>query len=259
MTTARGFDDTRPLATLRPEIFSRTTGIVAAMSTRQGGVSAEPFGMNLSFSVGDDEESVRENRRRFFSSLRIPVEAVALPRQVHSDVVARVDSPGPVAATDALVTDTPGLFLCVTIADCVPILLHDPVHRAVATVHAGWRGSAAGILPKALKFMEGEYGSRPHTIQAFVGPAAGGCCYEVGPEVANRFPAEFVLDGPGGRRLDLKGFNARLLLEAGFEPANIEVSPLCTITESELLHSYRRDGPSSGRMMAVIGIRSPGA
>ena len=242
---------------IRPAIFEKEAGMLAAVSTRQGGVSRAPLGMNLSFSVGDTEESVRENRRRFFSSLGIPVDALAIPRQVHSAVVARVEAPGPVSETDALVTNAPGLYLCVTVADCVPILLYDTEHRAVAAVHAGWRGSAAGILSLALTFMDSAFGTCPKDVRAYIGPAAGGCCYDIGPEVAERFPAQYVTGHQGSRRLDLKAFNADTLLEAGVDPSHIEVSPLCTITESHLLHSYRRDGPQSGRMMAIIGIRPP--
>ncbi len=240
---------------IRPTVFEGELDVVAAMSTRQGGVSRDPLGMNLSFSVGDDEASVRENRRRVFSALGVSVDALAIPRQVHSAVVARVDSPGPVAGTDALVTNTPGLYLCVTVADCVPILLYDSPHRAVAAVHAGWRGSAAGILTLALKLMRSAFGTRAEDLRAYIGPAAGGCCYEVGSEVADQFPAAYVTNHHGSRRLDLKAFNADTLRAAGVDPARIEASPLCTITERSLLHSYRRDGPQSGRMMAVIGIR----
>ena len=158
---------------IRPAVFGHEPGVIAAVSTRKGGVSREPLGMNLSFSVGDDEASVRENRERFFSALGVPVDALAIPRQVHSAVVARVDAPGPVPGTDALVTDTPGVYLCVTIADCVPILLHDPAHRAVAAVHAGWRGSAAGILSLALKLMRSAFGTRPKTFVPTSAPLPG--------------------------------------------------------------------------------------
>lgn len=245
--------------TIRPAVFAGEAGLVAAVSTRQGGVSKDPLGMNLSFSVGDDEASVNENRRRFFSSLGIPVEGLAIPRQVHSATVARVGAPGAVAETDALVTNSPGVYLCVTIADCVPVLLHDPEHRAVAAVHAGWRGSAAGILSLALKLMRSAFGTRPGDLRAYIGPAAGGCCYEVGQDVAERFPEKYLADHRGSLRLDLKAFNADTLREAGVPSSLIEVSPLCTITESHLLHSYRRDGPRSGRMMAVIGFHPQGS
>lgn len=244
---------------IRPAVFAEEADVVAAVSTRQGGVSREPLGMNLSFSVGDDEASVRENRRRFFSALGIPVDSLAIPRQVHSAVVARVDAPGPVAETDALVTDTPGLYLCVTVADCVPVLLYDARHRAVGAVHAGWRGSASGILSLALRLMRSAFGTRPEDLHAYIGPAAGGCCYEVGPEVAGQFPPKYVAGREGSQKLDLKAFNADTLREAGLDPAHVEVSPLCTITEMPLLHSYRRDGPRSGRMMAVIGIHPRGS
>ena len=94
---------------------------------------------------------------------------------------------GAVAETDALVTNTPGVYLCVTVADCVPILIHDPGHRAVAAVHAGWRGSAAGILLHALNLMRSAFGTNPGDLRAYIGPSAGGCCYEVGAEVADHF------------------------------------------------------------------------
>ncbi len=153
---------------------------------------------------------VNENRQRFFSPLGIPVDALAIPRQVHSANVARVGAAGAVAETDALVTNTPGVYLCVTVADCVPILIHDPEHRAVAAVHAGWRGSAAGILSLALKLMRSAFGTRPGDLRAYVGPAAGGCCYEVGPDVAERFPPKYLADHQGSLRLDLKAFQCRL-------------------------------------------------
>jgi YfiH family protein len=173
--------------------------------------------------------------------------------------VARVGAPGRVEETDALVTDMPGVYLCVTIADCVPILMVDPEHRAVAAVHAGWRGSAAGVLSLTLKLMRSAFGTRPEGLLAYIGPSAGGCCYEVGTEVAERFPAKYVDECRGSRRLDLKAFNADTLRGAGVSTARMEISPLCTITESALLHSHRRDGSRSGRMMAVIGIHPQGS
>lgn len=246
---------TGPPPMIRPSVFGEDRSLVVAMSTRQGGASRDPFGMNLSFSVGDDDTSVRENRRRFFSALGIPLDALALPRQVHSAAVVRVDRAGAVAGTDALVTDTPGLYLCITVADCVPILLYDPVHSAVGAVHAGWRGSSGGILSRAVALMRSAFGTRTEDLRAYIGPAAGGCCYEVGPEVAGLFPPKYITAHAGATTLDLKEFHADTLLDAGILQARIEVNPLCTITETRLLHSYRRDGPNSGRMMAVIGIR----
>jgi len=232
-------------------------GVLAALSTRNGGVSPEPLGMNLSFSVGDEEANVLKNRELFFGGLGIGLAELAIPRQVHGSRLLRVRTAGSFADTDGLVTDTPRVFLCVTVADCVPILLCDPHAPAVGVVHAGWRGTASGILAAAVRRMKEEFGTNTASLLAFVGPAAGACCYEVGPDVAARFDAKFLQKRGEHALVDLKSANRTQLLDAGLQPAHIEINPLCTIEESARLHSYRRDGDRSGRMMGVIGILAP--
>jgi YfiH family protein len=212
--------------------------------------------MNLSLSAGDSEENVRRNRELFFGSLGIGPEEIAVPRQVHGDRVAVVRRPGSAADTDGLITSAERVFLCVTIADCVPILLADPENRAVAAVHAGWRGTASGIAAAAVRLMADACGSHPNTLRAFVGPSASVCCYEVGEDVAGKFSAQFVDRRTSSVRVDLKGANRAQLTGAGLDPENIEISPYCTISETSIFHSHRREGSASGRMMAVIGIIS---
>jgi hypothetical protein len=151
------------------------------------------------------------------------------------------------------------VFLCVTVADCVPILLCDPRVPAVGVVHAGWRGTASGILAAAVRRMQEEFGTDPAALLAFIGPAAGACCYEVGSEVADRFDAQFLHRHGEHALVDLKSANRTQLLGAGLQPGHIEVDPSCTIEESARFHSYRRDGNRSGRMMGVIGILSSGS
>lgn len=244
----------RSLHVLRPAIFGEDGLIVAAVSTRQGGVSPEPLGMNLSFRVGDAEENVRRNREIFFGSLGILPSELALPGQVHGAIVHRIDSPGNFLDCDALLTNAPRVFLCITVADCVPILLYDPTSKAIAAVHAGWRGTASGILARALERMSVEFSASPSRILAYLGPAASACCYVVGDEVASRFDPRFVSRTDAGPLVDLKGTNLQELLDAGVPQRQIEISPSCTISESALFHSFRRDGDRSGRMMAVIGL-----
>ncbi|HTY58839.1 MAG TPA: peptidoglycan editing factor PgeF [Bacteroidota bacterium] len=239
------------MTVIRPAVFPE--GVIAGFSTRNGGVSPAPLGMNLSFRVGDDPGNVRRNREIFFGALGISTGSLAIPGQVHGTAVLNVDRPGEYPGTDALITGTPGLFLCVSVADCVPILLFDPLRNAVAAVHAGWRGSAAGIVTAAVQAMETEFGTIPASIIASIGPSASQCCYKVGEEVASQFPPACVRMVEGVPYVDLKGANRGQLLAAGLRAENIELSPYCTISEPALLHSFRRDGQKSGRMMGVIG------
>lgn len=239
--------------TILPEVFRGQSWLIAAMSTRQGGVSRPPLGMNLSFNVGDDPEHVRTNRERFFGGLGIRQDELAIPGQVHGVNVLEAAGAGPCPETDGLVTSKARLFLCVTVADCVPVLLADPVTKTVAAVHAGWRGTAAGIVERALGILTGRFGVRPEDLLAYIGPSAGTCCYAVGDDVASRFPPEVVGRLGDQPTVDLKAANRGQLLGAGLRSQNIEIAPFCTISDHELFHSHRRDAAASGRMMAVIG------
>jgi YfiH family protein len=236
---------------IRPSVFPPE--ILAAFSTRQGGVSPPPLGMNLSFSVGDDPANVRRNREIFFNALGIPLERLAFPGQVHGSNVRLISAPGRYPDTDALITLEAGLFLCVTVADCVPILLFDPVTKALGAVHAGWRGTSSGILARAVKAMQSDFGVRPSHLTVSIGPSASVCCYRVGEDVASRFPASALRREQGEVFVDLKGANLGQLLDSGVLPKNVELSPFCTISDSMLFHSHRREGSKSGRMVGVIG------
>lgn len=244
------------LIIVRSKIFSKYPTIISGISTRAGGVSPSPLGLNLSFKVGDAEENVNNNRALFFGGLGIDSARVVYPGQVHGSNVVDPPGAGRVESCDALVTNKTDLFLAVSIADCLPILLFDPVARCVAAVHSGWRGSVAQILHKAVTQLSEWFASRPADLVAFLGPSAGVCCYQVGEEVVHQFPHQFVARNyPGNPHLDLRGFNREILLEAGVPSLAIEVSSHCTICDTQF-HSYRRDGAASGRMLAVIGMKS---
>jgi polyphenol oxidase len=220
-------------------------------------VSAGLFGMNLSFSVGDDPAAVEENRRRFFAAAGVPQDRVVFQRQVHDVAVRTVSAPGICDATDGVCTTTPGIYLCVTIADCVPVFLYDPGIPAVSVVHAGWRGTVAEIALKGMETMVREYYADPSGMRAYIGPSAGVCCYAVGQEVWSRLPESCVVRDGDVRKADLKKANREQLIASGIPPENILTDPACTICGTELYHSHRRDGVVSGRMMGVIGIRPP--
>lgn len=264
--------------------------LVHGFSTRPGGRSpAEgPRGsekiLNLGFTEWDRRENVIANRRLFQAALQAAsFELVAL-NQFHSDVVCLVDGPPThPSSADALATGCAQLLLGVQTADCVPILLVDPARRAVAAVHAGWRGTLARIAAKAVGRMHMQYGSRPEDLLAAIGPAIGGCCYEVGTELVTKFTSQFHDAGewfdelrtgeepnplewlnmmppghqppPENVRLDLPKANRAQLLEAGLAAKNILSSNLCTACHPGLFSSFRKEGAASGRMMSVVGIR----
>lgn len=224
------------------------------MSTRHGGVSAEPLGMNLSLNVGDDPAAVHENRRRFLAAIGSDEDRTAFAAQCHSGTVAVVERPGLHPSCDALVTFQRGLALAVSVADCVPILLADERGTTIAAVHAGWRGSKQRIVANAIGRLRRERNVAARSLRAWIGPAAGPCCYEVGEEVAALFAGETVVRRGGRTTLDLAFENRRQLTLAGIPEEAIEVDGHCTICGSEQFHSYRRDGDRSGRMLAAIII-----
>jgi polyphenol oxidase len=164
---------------------------------------------------------------------------------------------------DAVVADRRDLVLTVKVADCVPILLADPHSGAVAAVHAGWRGTAAGIGRRAVEVMQERFGATPHALVAAIGPSIGPCCYTVGHEVEDAFLSNAAERG-GDRwfqrgtslRLDLWGANRDQLVAAGLEPARVHVARLCTACHSAVFHSYRRDGARAGRQLGFIRPRT---
>jgi hypothetical protein len=170
---------------------------------------------------------------------------------VHGSKVARVDAPKDVVqGVDGLVTNQKGVALFATYADCYPIVLWDPVKRAVGLAHAGWRGTVAGVAKAAVQAMHDEYGSAAENILAGVGPGICGRCYEVGGEVASQFDARFVT--PAGDRfvLDLAAANVAQLQKAG---ATVHVIGICT-KESGFLPSHRRS-PDGTRFGAIVALR----
>jgi hypothetical protein len=238
-----------------PTIFRPLTNVASAMSTKLGGTNFLPFGMNLSFKVGDRDESVKANRQQFFAALGTNAEQVIQPNQVHSSTIVDASSFDGGVECDGLVTNQTGRYLAISVADCSPILLASKNGNVVAAVHAGWRGTAKGIVPKAVKTMQEQFRIGPDEILAWIGPSASACCYQVGQEVADQFAPSEVRTEAGRHFLNLKLANRNQLLEAGLAERNIEIHPACTICEKETFHSFRRDASRSGRMLAIIGIQ----
>lgn len=175
-------------------------------------------------------------------------------KQIHSDKVAVAAAGRELPEhADSIVTREPGEWVGIRTADCVPLLLVDPVQRAVAATHAGWRGTVAEIASRTVETMTLEFGSRPDTLLAAIGPCISQCCFEVGAEVGQRFVQLFP-EIENLQYVDLAEANRRQLLQAGLRDASIDVSNLCTACDSAAFHSYRRDRELSGRMVAAIQV-----
>jgi YfiH family protein len=226
------------------------------VTDRRGGRSAPPYDtFNLGDHVGDDLAAVAANRSRVARELGVPEDRLVWMSQVHGTGVAVVEGPqaGPLPDTDAVVTATPGLVLCVLVADCVPVLLADHATGVVAAVHAGREGVRRGVLPAALSAMAG-LGARARHVSALLGPAVCGSCYEVPEqmqaEVARVAPAAAVRTRRGTPGLDLRAGLEEMLRRAGV--TEVVQDPRCTV-EDHTLFSHRRDGVT-GRQAGIVWL-----
>lgn len=179
-------------------------------------------------------------------------------RQIHSDrVVVTRGEAGNLGEGDALVTGVPGVLLAIRTADCVPLLVADPENCAVAAIHAGWRGTVAGVVPRTIETLRAEFGSRPESLLVAIGPCIRREAFEVGPEVAKEFmhlfPERFDLHEK--TTVDLGEACFRQLTELGVPRANIFDCGQCSFQDKDRYHSYRRDREQSGRMVSYVGIR----
>jgi hypothetical protein len=238
--------------------------LVHAITTRHGGVSTGPYSsLNVSNGRGDDPKAVEENLSRICRALRLQRSDLTSPNQRHTANVRRVGSAerGKIQiGCDALVTDEARVSLLLRYADCVPILIYDPVRRALALVHSGWRGTVLGAPRAGVEFLVREFGSRPAELVAAVGPSIGPCCYEVGPDVVDAVQEAFSSSATllsshrGGRRhLDLWTANRRWLSDCGVQ--RIEVSELCTACHTEDFYSHRAENGKTGHFAAVMSLK----
>ena len=267
--------------------------LVHGFSTRSGGFSRVYGGnvLNLGFTRQDSRAAVERNRAVFRRSVGAvsgrKLWPLVSPRQIHSDIIHCISEPPlePLAG-DGLITRTPEILLGIQTADCLPIILVDSKRRAAGVFHAGWRGTVKRIVEKGVGEMQRWFATNPRDIRAAIGPGIHGCCYEVGPEVREKFESQFAYAGglfreakesdpvrekypllfltarapghgelPSKIFLDLAEANRRQLIDAGVLPKNIEASPLCTACSTDLLFSYRAEKGATGRMMGVAGIK----
>lgn len=250
---------------LEPE-WSRRNALVTGFSCRNGGVSRPPYNsLNLGFNTDDPRPQVEANRATLTRSLGLAPQRLLTVQQEHGTNILLVNEPNPDVshfqhlACDAIVTDQPGIMIGVLVADCFPVLLFDPGHRAIAAVHIGWRGAAAGLLEQVVRALESEFKADPRSLWAAIGPGIGAHSYEVDRPVRDAYRegaghwdqvAEEV--GLGKWRLDLRA-SCRLQLEAaGVSPRRIEAVEQCTCCHKEMFFSHRRDQGITGRQIGFI-------
>ncbi len=228
-------------------------GVILAFSTRRGGVSVAPFeSLNLGRSTPDLPESVRLNRIRLLHALELSPENLATAGQVHGIRVVEATAPGHFPACDGLVTRVPGLALAVTTADCMSLLFTAP--GAVAAIHSGWRGAAAGMPVAALDAICRLSGCAPAAVEVHFGPSARGCCYEVDEDVAARFPEAALRRIEPKPRLDLPTATRLALLDAGMAPGSVHDCGACSMCEPYWYFSHRGDRGRTGRMWGVAAL-----
>jgi len=238
------------------KLFSTNSNLLA-FSTNKSTFSA----YEIPRFTGEPTEKVKQNKARLATVLGIQPEQLVFPRQTHTNCVAGLDKipDNEITETDALVTNQPGICLCVQTADCVPVLLFDPVNSVVAAVHAGWRGTVKKIAEAAVLKMQKKYHSDPKNILAAIGPSIGPEVYEVGSEVVDEvqkhipFPAKSLQKNKSGKfHFNLWEANRQVLLLAGLDAKNIEISEECTFQKENKYYSARREGIQTGRIVSGI-------
>lgn len=227
---------------------------------------------NVTHYCGDDPKRVQRNREWLAQELGIAVSRIWLPRQTHAAQVRCIDDEflkldeseqtSLLDEVDALVTNVPGQCIGVSTADCVPILLYDEEHHAAAAIHAGWRGTVQNIVRNTVCILQERYQTRPENLRAVIGPAISAASYEVGEEVVTQFteagfPAAIIQRaGYTKPHLDLWAANVWLLEEAGIPLEHIQVSGVCTFSQSDTFFSARRLGIQSGRIYTALCLKA---
>lgn len=246
-------------------------GVRHGISTRLGGLSRPPFAnLNLGIRTDDDPAVVRHNRQLFCQAVGVDFARATCAQQVHGDkifVVGEAEAgrgvtgyDTAITGTDALITDRPGLPLMLFFADCVPVLIYDPVKRVVAISHAGWKGTVARIAAKTVRAMGEHFGTRPADCHIGIGPSIGPCDYEVDEPVIDALKDAFdnwkdlVIPRGGKWLLDLWRTNSYQLEEIGVPRGHIEVSGVCTACNTALFYSHRVEKGVTGRLGAVISL-----
>lgn len=232
-------------------------GIPHGFSTRQGGVSSGCYAsLNLGSKWGDDPTKVAENHRLLAQAGGFAVSQLTTVRQVHGSEIITISDQSTRALDlpcDAMITQSRTRTIGIYTADCVPVLIADTNRGWVAAVHAGWRGTVAGILTKTIARLV-QAGVDPTGLLVVLGPSIRACCFEVDDDVANHFSARDEVVRTAGKKpyVDLQRANRNQAERAGVKPENIDDGFACTCCHAEQFFSYRRDGRASGQQLSFI-------
>lgn len=256
---------------MKPQLFLYDTpdGVVAFSTTRHGGVSKGNYAsLNINGYCGDAKEDVAENRRLLCMSLNLSDEShLVIPHQTHGTTVLTVDKTflsldeeqrqQRLEGIDAVITNVPQVCIGVSTADCIPIIIYDVVHHAAAAIHAGWRGTVARIVKKAVAALQAAFGSQPFELQAWIGPGISLKNFEVGQEVYDQFAeAGFQMERIAMKyekwHIDLPMCNRMQLEEAGVPLQSIRQMAVCTYDQTDDYFSARRLGINSGRIYTGV-------
>ncbi len=254
---------------LEPQILAAAGVSVQGFTTRHEGVSRPPYNsLNLGSNTLDSPHNVEGNRSLLARAFGTRLDQLVTVNQVHGVDILAIDAPNPDYAhflklqCDGIITNQPGVMIGICVADCLPVLLLDPVKKVVAALHAGWKGTAAEISRKGVESLVSLFGSQPADILAAVGPGIGPCCYEVDEPVLDAFRKQgsgyerFARPKEKGKwELDLAAANVQQLRGAGIEEKHIESTELCVSCNQEQFFSYRRDGGDTGRQMGFIMLK----
>ncbi len=250
-----------------PALSSFDALIVHGFLSRVGGVSGAPFSsLNFDIRDGDTPENVAKNKTAVSTASGADMERLVLVNQVHGNSVLILDDfPGGAASyrtvdADAIITGLTGFPIGILTADCLPVLLYDPVNAVAGAVHAGWKGTVRSIAIKTVEAMRARFGTRPRDVLCAMGPYIGPCCYTVGENVRAEFMEAFGTEDcfrrdAAGLRLDIGASNIEQLRDAGLLMENISTSPFCTSCRNDLFFSYRKDGKRTGRQLSFIMLK----
>jgi purine-nucleoside/S-methyl-5'-thioadenosine phosphorylase / adenosine deaminase len=251
-----------------PILSSFDSVLIHGFLSREGGVSAPPFSsLNFDVREGDPLENVARNKEIIKKASGARMERLILVNQVHGSSVLVLDDfvGGPssyrLTDADAIITGLTDFPIGILTADCLPILLYDPVNAVAGAVHAGWKGTVRSIVVKTVEAMRARFGTNPRDIICALGPYIGPCCYGVGENVYAEFSDAFgnvdcFKRDSGALRLDIGASNVSQLHEAGIIKDNISISPFCTSCRNDLFFSYRKDNKRTGRQLSFIMLKS---
>ena len=211
----------------------------------------------VEFTDTEDAFDRAHTRDEFLRQLGLTIDQLAYSHQVHGNKVLVAGKPLSAEGYDAIITSAKGVYVCVTIADCTPVLIYDTKNKAVAAIHAGWRGTVAMIVSETLHTMQKQYGTKGEDCVAFIGACIGSKNFEVGDEVAEQFSDDEKTYNTDKKKyyVDLKLANKKQLMNFGVKESNIEISEHCTITDNDKFYSYRYEKGKTGRMLALIGMK----